>query len=150
MSVNDKNPKSSEFLFHVFTASLLKKLQLAGHDFLWWHCPNGEARGKAAGGRLKLMGVLPGVPDICLIRHGSMIFIELKWGIGGTSKAQDEFIAKSHHHGFKTYVINDPKELIPTLAHFLAIDQNPISSISAKMLTSSIFSSLVDDDIAPM
>ena len=131
MQINSKN---QEFLFHIKVVSLLRKLQIAGHDFIHYHCPNGEARSRAVGGRLKLMGVLPGVPDLCLIRNGTMIFIELKSDVGGTSKAQEEFITKAMRHGFETFVISDVDMLISVLCAFLDIeDQTVISSISARV-----------------
>lgn len=100
------------------------------------HVPNGEQRSKAAGGRLKLMGVLPGVPDLMLIRNGKMIFIELKSALGSTSKAQEEFIKNAARHGFETFVISDVQKLVVVLSTFLGIDQNGISSISAKVFSS--------------
>jgi hypothetical protein len=47
--------------------------------------PNGEARSKAAGGRLKLEGVSPGVPDLFIPAWG--IWVEMKRAKGGTVSA---------------------------------------------------------------
>lgn len=127
------NNKNSEYLFHIHVASLLKKIQLSGVDFLFWHTPNGESRSKAAGGRLKLMGVLAGVPDLCLMMNGRLIFIELKRGTGTTSKPQGAFIASASKHGFKTFVISEWGALTNVLSDFL---QKDISSISAKVFES--------------
>lgn len=59
---------------------------------LYFHCPNGEARSKAAAGRLKAMGTLPGVPDLLFICDGGTIkFIELKAEGKYLSPAQKAF-----------------------------------------------------------
>lgn len=48
--------------------SLVDLLRVAAHpDVIWFHCPNGMARSKSEGGRLKAMGVLPGVYDLAFI-----------------------------------------------------------------------------------
>jgi hypothetical protein len=47
--------------------------------------PNGEARSKATGARLKLEGVSPGVPDLFIPAWG--VWIEMKRAKGGTVSA---------------------------------------------------------------
>jgi hypothetical protein len=47
--------------------------------------PNGEARSKATGARLKLEGVSPGVPDLFVPAWG--VWIEMKRAKGGTVSA---------------------------------------------------------------
>lgn len=60
-------------------------------DVFWYHCPNGEYRSKRTAARLKLMGVMPGVPDLCFVlRSGRAAFIELKAPKKGLSKVQKE------------------------------------------------------------
>lgn len=52
--------------------------------------PNGEARSKATGARLKLEGVLPGVPDLFVPEWG--LWVEMKRAKGGTvSPAQKDW-----------------------------------------------------------
>ena len=59
---------------------------------LWLHIPNGEARSKATGARLKAMGVLPGAPDLMFVGHGGVTsFIELKAPGKYLSPAQKAF-----------------------------------------------------------
>ena len=54
--------------------------------------PNGEARSKAAGARLKLEGVSPGVPDLFVPEW--QLWIEMKRAKGGTiSPAQKDWHA---------------------------------------------------------
>jgi len=59
---------------------------------LYFHCPNGEARSKATGGRLKAMGTLPGVADLLFVcEDGRIKFIELKAEGKYLSPAQKAF-----------------------------------------------------------
>lgn len=58
-------------------------------DVLWYHCPNGEYRSKRTAAKLKLMGVRPGIPDLCFVLPGGRAaFIELKTETGVISKNQ--------------------------------------------------------------
>lgn len=53
--------------------------------------PNGEHRSKSVGARLKLEGVSPGVPDLCVPEL--LLWIEMKRQQGGTvSEAQDDWL----------------------------------------------------------
>lgn len=74
--------------------SIASYLKIAAPKAMWFHVPNGEHRSKATGGRLKAMGVRPGVPDLCFIlRRGYAGFMELKAAGGKLSKPQAEFEA---------------------------------------------------------
>lgn len=55
-----------------------------------WFCavPNGEARSKATGGRLKAQGVIAGTPDLIFCIHGLFYGLELKAPGGYQSKVQ--------------------------------------------------------------
>lgn len=58
----------------------------------WYHCPNGGHRLKAVAGKLKAMGVKPGVPDCVILRpDGRPIYVELKSFGGVLSQAQKDF-----------------------------------------------------------
>lgn len=60
--------------------------------WLWYHCPNGGHRLKAVAGKLKAMGVKPGIPDCVILRpNGAAIYIELKAFGGVLSLAQKQF-----------------------------------------------------------
>ncbi len=70
-----------------------------------FHCPNGEHRSKATGGRLKAMGVVPGVADfVCVQPNGEVAFMELKRLGGVLSPAQKLFQARCISIGV-TYVV---------------------------------------------
>ena len=76
--------------------ALVERLRLqAPPEIIFYHCPNGGKRGKATGGKLKAMGVLRGVPDLCFIlAAGSPAFLELKRKGGTVDNAQNEFAEK--------------------------------------------------------
>lgn len=68
-----------------------------------FHIPNGGSRHKAEAGKLKAMGVKPGVPDLFLpvsrhIYHG--LFIELKNETGKLSKLQSEWSFNLRNLGY--------------------------------------------------
>lgn len=71
----------------------IQLLMLCAHPkTVFYHVPNGEARSKVTGARLKAMGVLPGVGDISLVLpDGRAAFVEIKTSIGRQSPEQKEF-----------------------------------------------------------
>lgn len=84
--------------------------------------PNGGARDKATGYKLKAEGVLPGVPDIFLPAarkgfHG--LFIELKNCTGKLSKEQVKYIAKVREQGYLCEVCQGHKTAIAVLEKYL-------------------------------
>lgn len=71
------------------------------------HIPNGEFRHKATAGRLKAMGVVPGVPDLILpvrSRGFSAAAIELKAPGGSVADAQDDWLAHLRDEGWAATV----------------------------------------------
>lgn len=76
---------------------------------LMFHIPNGGARTKIEGARLKREGVKAGVPDIFLpVARGKYhgLFIELKTGKGKPSKSQAEWVLSLTDQGYGAMVIN--------------------------------------------
>lgn len=66
-----------ELEVHFMIADLLRFSLKPG--WIWWHTPNGDFRNKATAGRLKRMGVLPGVSDFLLLSpDGDLHALELK------------------------------------------------------------------------
>lgn len=70
----------------------------------WWHTPNGGSRRKGEAGKLRAMGVKPGVPDIIVAGPGRLIFIELKSATGRLSLEQREFKVWAEASGWAFYV----------------------------------------------
>lgn len=76
---------------------------------LFHHCPNGGNRSQREAAKLKLMGVLPGVPDIFIpFRAGeySGLYVELKDHKGRPSAHQVGFMEDAAKEGFLCVVIN--------------------------------------------
>lgn len=84
---------------------------------LMYHIPNGGKRSKAESGRFRVMGVKPGVPDICLpvVSNGPDgnggnalyfgLYIELKRQRGGTvSHEQKEWVRDLRAEGYAVEV----------------------------------------------
>lgn len=76
--------------------AIVQHLRLWGRsDVIWYHPANGGARSKRAGARMKLMGVVPGVPDLAFVlSDGSPAYIELKAAGGRLEPPQRAFQAK--------------------------------------------------------
>ena len=71
-----------------FQRALVAFLQIAlPHDACYFHTPNGGPS-KKANARLKGLGVIAGVPDLCVIHRGRALFLELKAKRGVVSLAQ--------------------------------------------------------------
>lgn len=84
----------SEARLHIAVAAFLRAAW--PDDLIFFHTPNGEARPGGAAGKLKAMGVLPGVPDFTfLLPNGQAAFIELKARDGELSDAQIAFRDKA-------------------------------------------------------
>lgn len=132
--------KNAEEYNQIFVNSFLKKLQLDGADFEYWHTPNGGSRNKAEASKLKLMGALPGVPDLILIAKGILVFIEFKLSNGKLSDAQKLFISKARRYGFDVFDIygDTPQGYIEAVGKIMldvfGIDQNSISKCSTSAL----------------
>lgn len=133
--------KNSEEFNQIFVASFLKKLQLLGHDFLFWSTPNGGYRTKQEAGKMKLMGVLAGVPDMAFMAKNKLFFIEFKIKSGKPSPAQKEFMRKSDEYGHTCYVVygDTPQSYVEQMSLIirreLDIDQNDISKCAVSALS---------------
>lgn len=69
---------------------------------LLFHIPNGGQRNSGEAGRLKAMGTVPGMPDLCLpvrTQKFGALYIELKKPGGKLSKAQEERIPRLREAG---------------------------------------------------
>lgn len=96
--------QEQEALFRWAAYSRAKYPELA----LLYHIPNEGQRSPLTGYRLKLQGLQPGVPDICLpvpSVHYTALYIELKRREGGrVSEAQAGWIAALNRVGCRAVV----------------------------------------------
>lgn len=89
--------RASEWQIHAAVAQHLR--MRARRDVVWFHPANGMARSKAAGGKLKAMGVLPGIPDLIFLKRGQMYALEIKTDTGKLSPDQLVMIGKMQEAG---------------------------------------------------
>lgn len=75
------------------------------------HCPNGERRDPVTGGRLKALGVRPGVPDLLLWMPGGHFQIELKTAKGRLSADQGAWIGRMSAFGHRVHVCRTVDEV---------------------------------------
>ncbi|MBF9140827.1 VRR-NUC domain-containing protein [Hymenobacter properus] len=96
---------------------------------LFWHTPNGEARDRITGARLKAMHAKAGVPDCFLacpqhdpagqvLAHG--LFIEFKTATGSLSAHQKTMMAALTQAGFRVEVVRTVEEFQALLTAYLA------------------------------
>lgn len=92
----------------------LRKLAIAGEPVLWFHVANElEIKGKAAivvAIRRRMLGTVPGAPDLFVTVAGKPIFFELKSDRGKPSKDQREFRQWATINGIPYAVIRTPSE----------------------------------------
>ncbi|KAB2918496.1 MAG: VRR-NUC domain-containing protein [Hyphomicrobiaceae bacterium] len=68
-------------------------------NVFWTHIPAGELRPRGVGGKIKGMGLKPGVPDILLVIGGRAHFLELKKTDGRLSDSQKAAISDLQRAG---------------------------------------------------
>lgn len=108
----------SELSLHKFTAQYLK-LNAA---CVYFHPPNGEARSPRTAGKLKAMGVVPGVPDFCLVLDGGRAaFLELKARKGRQQDSQKAFQARAEAAGAFYEIARTSDEVIGILRGWNAV-----------------------------
>lgn len=99
----------SERQIHFAVVQMVRRA--ARPDVIWFHPSNGEHRSKATGGILKLMGVVPGIPDLCFVLEGGRThFLELKRPGGGLSAVQRLVRIKAINLGTPYAVAHDLDE----------------------------------------
>lgn len=95
-------------------------VQLLDHLGWWyWHTPNGELRDKRVAGKLRAMGVRPGVVDFIIgepfmvpFLSGNMIAMELKILPNKLIRAQRKFMEAAEARGWLTGVCHSMDEVI--------------------------------------
>lgn len=111
-------PRVTEAALHM---SVVRFLRYAWPDDLpWWHTPNGGLRSKAEAGKLRAMGVTPGVPDLCfLLPDRQCAFIELKGAGGHLSPDQIAFRDRVQALGCAYVVARSVEDVEATLNRWL-------------------------------
>lgn len=102
--------KSEDSLQQACAAFAKKSLFEARLPQVFHHCANGGRRTRREAAKLKLMGVLPGVPDTFLpLKSGEYcgLYIELKKAGGVPSPAQKSFMKAVTKQGYLAVVVND-------------------------------------------
>lgn len=92
------------------------------------HYPAGELRKKGVAGKLKAMGVRPGVPDFRLPRRSGCwtgLAVELKSPTGTVSGAQDEWLKALSEEGYLIAVCRTIAEFESIIQRFLAAAHSP-------------------------
>lgn len=85
---------------------------------LWFHVPNGGKRNGREAGRLKRMGVRPGVADLLFFWGRDKGAIELKAGKNKQTDTQEAFQAEWEALGGKYRVCRDFESVVATLCEW--------------------------------
>lgn len=101
------------------------ELMRPSHPILEWiiHVPNGGKRPRGAAGKLKAMGVKPGVLDILLplpYNGWSGLAIELKVGSNKTTEQQDDWLEVLQASGYYTAVCYTLEAFMGHVSRFLS------------------------------
>lgn len=101
------------------------ELMRPSHPILEWiiHVPNGGKRPRGAAGKLKAMGVKPGVLDVLLplpFNGWSGLAIEMKVGRNKTTEQQDDWLEVFHASGYYTAVCYTLEEFMGHVNCFLS------------------------------
>lgn len=74
--------------------SIVDFVRVASPTAFIFSIPNGGKRSEAEGNMLKLTGMVPGIPDLCVIMPGGQaFFMEVKTEKGPSKKAQNDLRA---------------------------------------------------------
>ena len=96
--------------------AVIQHLKLRGvPQAFWFHIPNGGKRSIREAKAFKAMGVIPGVPDLLLIKHGDVYGLELKAAKGRLSPAQRATHEAMHEAGAHIWVAHGLDEAIYAL-----------------------------------
>lgn len=101
------------------------ELMRPAHPILEWiiHVPNGGKRPRGAAGKLKAMGVKPGVLDVLLplpFNGWSGLAIEMKVGSNKTTEQQDDWLQVFEASGYYTAICYTLEDFMSHVGRFLA------------------------------
>ena len=110
-------------------------LKLCGvRELVWFHVPNGEARSKVTGARLKALGVRPGVADFAMtLPGGRSAYLELKAPAGRPSPEQRVFRSDAEAAGALYAIARTPEEVESILAGWGALRRSVRPSEAAML-----------------
>jgi hypothetical protein len=113
------------------------ELMRPAHPILEWiiHVPNGGKRPRGAAGRLKAMGVKPGVLDVLLplpFNGWSGLAIEMKVGRNKTTEQQDDWLEVFEASGYYTAVCYTLEDFMAQVTLFLNC-KSPIANDQAAL-----------------
>jgi hypothetical protein len=116
-----KPPPAKEFAVHCMVADTLRRALASG--WIWFHPANGELRDDATGGRLKRLGVRPGVSDFILVAPagGRVHALELKRRGERPTEAQTAFLVAVRAAGGKAEWADSYQVAIEILAAWGAL-----------------------------
>ena len=80
---------------------------LAYAGWLVIHIPNQSTRG-----RQRWSGLKPGAPDLVAVRHGRVVFLEVKTEKGKVSEKQSEVHDLLRLHGMEVRVVRDADDIM--------------------------------------
>lgn len=91
-------------------------LRIQHKSLVWFHVPNGGARNAGEAGRLKAMGVRPGVADLCFVLFGLTAWIELKSASGAPTAEQLAFRDEVQARGQEWHTARTLEEVMSIVA----------------------------------
>jgi len=119
ITLKEERPAREEDLQR-YTVQLLKFC--GARELVWFHVPNGEARSKVTGARLKALGVRPGVADFAMtLPGGRSAYLELKTPKGRPSPEQKVFRSDAETAGALYAIARTPEEVQATLSAWGAL-----------------------------
>jgi hypothetical protein len=120
--------RPKEIELHIDVARILRKH--ARSDWMWFHCPNGEARDARAAAKLQSMGVRAGIPDLALVPpSGPTHWLELKRPGETLSEPQERFRMWAIRHGAPYAVCDSMRDVLIAFAEWRCLNDRPASLI---------------------
>lgn len=110
---------------------VLHLLARAYPDVFFWHTPNGGKRHVAEAVKFKAMGVVAGVPDLLILKGGTLYALELKAPGGRLSPAQRVVGPRMEKCGAVISVANSIDEALVTLEYWGILKRSSASNPTA-------------------
>ena len=109
-----------EYALHKSIVDALERFRLPG--VIWFHCPSGIHASAKAMIRMKPLGFIAGVADLCISIPGNRFcFMEIKTPSGRLSEHQEAFLAGMERNGHRTAVVRSVDEAMFVLRDWGAI-----------------------------